>query len=70
MDSTEFLLPEEAARFLRLSDSTLAKMRCTGGGPRFLKLGRKVVYRRDDLLAWANAQGVTSTSAHTAKAPR
>jgi hypothetical protein len=34
-----------AAKFTGLAVATLAKLRCIGGGPAYLKLGRKVVYR-------------------------
>lgn len=46
-----------AAAYLGLSPSTLAKLRCAGGGPAFTKLGRVVVYERYDLDAWVDAQG-------------
>jgi hypothetical protein len=52
----------EAARYLRLAVATLAKMRCLGGSPTFLRLGRKIVYFRADLDAWLNARRATSTS--------
>jgi len=42
---------ENAARFLGLSPKTLAIMRSTGSGPRFLKRGR-VFYFLDDLQSW------------------
>ena len=42
---------ENAARFLGLSPKTLAIMRSTGNGPRFLKRGR-VFYFLDDLQSW------------------
>ena len=35
---------KEAARFLKLSPRTLEKMRVVGGGPRFRKHGRRVLY--------------------------
>jgi hypothetical protein len=38
-----------AAALTGLAVATLAKLRCIGGGPEYLKLGRKVVYRRSDL---------------------
>jgi predicted DNA-binding transcriptional regulator AlpA len=41
----------EAARRLGLSTSTLAKMRLSGSGPTYAKLGRRVVYRTEDLEA-------------------
>lgn len=49
-----FLLPEEAARFLRLSPRTLEKKRKIGGGPPFRRFGRKVVYELNELRAWAD----------------
>lgn len=48
----ELLRPEEAAKFLRLSASTLARWRCTGNGPRFIKLGGSILYRPEDLQAF------------------
>lgn len=49
----EVLRTPEAARFVGLSPSTLEKLRRTGGGPKFIKLARRVVvYRVEDLRAW------------------
>ncbi len=39
-----------------VSEQTLNKYRCIGGGPAFRKFGRIVVYDRDDLDAWALAR--------------
>lgn len=58
----EKLTAHEAAIHLGLAPATLSKMRCWGGSPPFLRLGRKVVYCRDDLDAWLNARRATSTS--------
>lgn len=53
----------EAARFLGLSPSTLEKLRCLGGGPRFTKLGARAVgYFPEDLLSWAKSRTRRSTS--------
>jgi predicted DNA-binding transcriptional regulator AlpA len=41
-----------AALRLGLARQTLAKMRITGDGPRFLKLGSRVFYPSDELDAW------------------
>lgn len=49
------LRPREAARYLGLSESTLAKLRMRGSknvGPNYVKLGRSVIYRRSDLKLW------------------
>lgn len=57
-----YLTNDEAADFLKLSPRTLEKQRVVGGGPRFRKFGRRVVYAVDDLVAWAEARGCDSTS--------
>ena len=59
---TEILSPEEAAEHIGLSGSTLAKMRCSGGGPRYLKIGRAVRYRLSDLEEWTATKTRGSTS--------
>jgi hypothetical protein len=51
----ELLTPKEAAGFLRLSESFLAKARMRGDGPRYRKLSRSVRYLRADLLLWRPA---------------
>jgi predicted DNA-binding transcriptional regulator AlpA len=56
------LTPKEAARFLRLSESFLAKARMRGDGPRYRKLSRAVRYVKSDLLDWLRACAKTSTS--------
>lgn len=57
---------EGAARRLGLSASTLEKLRCLGGGPAYLKLGRRVVYEPTDLDAWKAARRTLSTSQRVA----
>jgi hypothetical protein len=59
---TDILLPPEAAHYVRLAVPTLGKMRCWGGGPEFLKLGRKVAYQRAALDDWLAARAARSTS--------
>ena len=51
-----------AADILGLSASTLEKMRVYGTGPFFLKLGRSVRYRAEDLDAWQVQRRVLNTS--------
>ncbi len=57
-----YLRTQEAARFLGLSGRTLEKHRTYGTGPRYSKLGGRVVYSLDDLQEWANRGLKTSTS--------
>lgn len=47
----KYLTNDEAASFLRLSPRTLEKQRVIGGGPRFRKFGRRVMYAVADLEA-------------------
>jgi hypothetical protein len=59
-----------AAAFTGLARATLAKLRCIGGGPEYLKLGRKVVYRRVDLANWLNLRRVANTTQAIISLPR
>nr|WP_241119826.1 helix-turn-helix domain-containing protein [Achromobacter xylosoxidans] len=52
----------EAADYLRLSPRTLEKLRVQGGGPRFRKFGRRVLYAVTDLEAWADGRSYGMTS--------
>jgi len=61
-DSQRYLRAPEAAAHLGLSWQTLAKHRCYGTGPRYHKLGGRIVYTLADLDAWAAVGMKTSTS--------
>jgi predicted DNA-binding transcriptional regulator AlpA len=53
VNTTDVLLvPKEAAAFLKLSLSWLAKARQHGEGPPYIKLGKSVRYSRSALLDW------------------
>jgi hypothetical protein len=52
----------DAARYLGLAVQTLAKLRLSGNGPPFAKLGRRVVYDPQDLEYWLSQRKRTSTS--------
>ena len=57
-----FLRTKEAAEFLSLSARTLEKHRTYGTGPRYRKLGGRVVYALEDLQEWVSAGAKQSTS--------
>ena len=57
-----YLRTPEAARFVGLSIRTLEKHRIYGTGPRYSKLGGRVVYRVEDLQAWVESGAKASTS--------
>ena len=52
----ELLTITEAAEVLRTPVATLRYWRHLGTGPRRFRLGRRVLYRRDDLQAWVEEQ--------------
>jgi predicted site-specific integrase-resolvase len=58
----ELSTTEEAAQFLRLQRQTLEAWRLKGTGPAFLKLGRRVVYRREALERFMAESERRSTS--------
>ena len=60
--ASRYLSNDEAADFLKLSPRTLEKQRVVGGGPKFRKFGRRVVYAIEDLESWANARACDTTS--------
>jgi predicted DNA-binding transcriptional regulator AlpA len=56
------LTTPQAAAFVGLGVSSLEKLRVTGGGPAFLKIGRRVVYDAIDLEQWLAKHKRLSTS--------
>ena len=56
------LTPKQAARYLNLSVSWLAKRRLAGDGPPYIKLGGAVRYAEGSLQQWMKGQQRTSTS--------
>ena len=46
------LTPVELAARWRISHRTLEYWRSTGDGPRFIKIGHRVLYRMEDVLAF------------------
>ena len=58
---------DQASAYTGLAPATLERLRCTGGGPRFVRYGRKAVrYLIADLDAWMSARTVSSTSERVA----
>lgn len=52
----------DAAEYVGSKPKTLEKWRVVGGGPKYFKLGRRVVYAVSDLDEWLNRHSRTSTS--------
>jgi hypothetical protein len=57
------LLNEQAvAKQLNCEVKTLQAWRCRGGGPMFVRVGRLIRYRPDDVQAYINSRLCASTS--------
>jgi len=65
--SSELMTVSEAARWAKVSESFLNKARLTGTGPRFIRLGRAIRYRLEELEAWAQGASADSTAEHEAR---
>ncbi|MGO7604752.1 helix-turn-helix transcriptional regulator [Rhizobium ruizarguesonis] len=62
ISNRRMLRTDDVAKLTGLSPSTLAKLRLTGGGPHYIKLGRTVVYDPADVETWLNVHRRSSTS--------
>ena len=62
VNSPHLTVPQ-AAEYLRVSKNYLDKLRVSGRGPAFVRLGRrKVLYRKSDLDEWVGERIYASTS--------
>ena len=62
MDTYHRFKAPAAADYLGLTESTIAKWRMTGRGPRYIKAGARVLYDRADLDAWLETSKRENTS--------
>jgi hypothetical protein len=56
IEPEELIAPAAAAKMLHLRPATLTDWRLKKRGPRYVKVGRFVFYRRADISAWLAAQ--------------
>ena len=56
------LCTKEAARLLGVHHNTLCKWRIRGVGPRFIKAGNTVRYRRSDIEVWLQSRTYENTT--------
>jgi predicted DNA-binding transcriptional regulator AlpA len=57
-DPDTLLTEVQTAEFLNISVRTLQAWRIKLAGPRFVRVGRAIRYRRKDLTAWIDANTV------------
>jgi excisionase family DNA binding protein len=60
--TTHLLTVREAAAYLRCGVSTLNKLRVTGGGPMYVKMLGRVLYKLDDLDRYIMQHRIRSTA--------
>lgn len=64
MTSGALAIPAEVAQYMRTTEAALAQQRFRGDGPKFIKRGRKVLYRWADIEEYLESQTVTRTNEH------
>jgi predicted DNA-binding transcriptional regulator AlpA len=65
---TELMDSAAVAKMLGMNPNWPAVARMTGNGPRYLRIGRLVRYRREDVEEWLASKERTSTSSSDASA--
>jgi excisionase family DNA binding protein len=58
----ELLSTKEAARLLGVHYNTMSKWRIRGIGPRFVKIGTAIRYRRSDIETWLRNRTYSNTT--------
>lgn len=66
MDEQEYLTTPEVAAKVRRPSETVRYWRHIGVGPRSFKVGRGVLYAREDVERWIAEQRAATTSGGTA----
>ena len=59
----------EAAEFCGITIGKLAKFRMEGGGPRYIKIGREILYDTNDLEKWLEENKYGSTAETNKRTP-
>jgi predicted DNA-binding transcriptional regulator AlpA len=60
-EGVAYIPSDQMSACLGISKKTLARWRCEGRGPDFVKIGRQVYYRSDTVRSWLDA----ATRSHT-----
>ncbi len=67
VDLPEIMSRKQLASYLGMTEPALSQMATRKQGPRFIRFGRAVRYRRDDVLAWLESRVVDPTELVPAK---
>lgn len=63
--NTPLTIEDMLARYPGTTKQSWAQHRYRGTGPRFIKVGRRVYYRLEDVEAWEEEQSRTCTKGET-----
>ena len=61
----EHFTPSTLEEKIGLSKSTLARYRCEGNGPAYIKVGRKILYPKQAVNDWMQENTYSSTSQYS-----
>mgnify|MGYP000899869473 CR=1 FL=1 len=62
-DPETLITRRDVPLYVPVASQTLAKLASVGGGPRYVKVGRRAAYRAGDLKAWLQSRSRLNTSA-------
>lgn len=62
MKQEKYFSTKQLAKHIKTSPRTLERWRMEGQGPEYYKLGRKVIYKSDDIIAYLEANKYSHTS--------
>lgn len=60
-DDDELLTPAETAKFMRTTPQSLGQQRYQRRGPKYVKVGSRVLYRRSDIRDYLDSRTVQTT---------
>lgn len=66
--NTPFTIEDLESRYPGTNRQTWAQHRYRGTGPKFIKVGRKIYYRQEDVMAWEESNIRTRTDDHPLEA--
>lgn len=61
-DNTTYLTQKQVADLLHISTRTLERLRTEGGGPRYFKAGRRVLYSESAINDWLQNRSFENAS--------
>ena len=65
-----YLTTPETAKYLQTARATFAKLRVSGSGPPYTRIGRAIRYRQADLDLWMAERLTNSTSTYRTNTQR